>query len=162
MKLETTEEVGHVVWAGGRRWVIPSVALTRMPDGTFGLSLAELGRVHKAVANAICSTASPLTPDELELLCAITDTTFTEVADRAHLDKSSVTKWRRRGNPLPWVLSLHLKKWFWFKLFGDALGGGTIPLRELSSDGELLRLVGGLAIERNLTTPVREVQAEAA
>lgn len=162
MRMNTTEESEHVVRAGGRSWVIPSVVLTEMPDGTVGLSMAELRRIHKAVANAVCSTASPLTPDELEFLCAITNTTFTAVAEDARLDKSTVTKWRRRGNPLPWVLSLHLKKWFWFKLFGEALGSGTIRLRELSSDGELLPLVGRLAIERKLTARVREGQAEAA
>lgn len=55
MKLKTIQESDHPTFAAGRIWMIPTVLLTELTDGTVGISMAELQRIHTAIANAICS-----------------------------------------------------------------------------------------------------------
>jgi hypothetical protein len=54
--------------AAGRIWTIPAVTLSIHPDGSTGLSLAEIQRIQKAIANEICASTSPTTAEEMEFL----------------------------------------------------------------------------------------------
>jgi len=144
--METLVERDYPYHAAGRVWRVPEVRLTRLPDGTVGISQAEIDRIHRAIANRVCGGGGRLTFDELDFLCDVTGTRLTEVAARLGVHKSTVSKWRGAGIVGGEVGSLALKRWFWFKLFGGHLGGEPVRLDELRDDAAFLDIASRRAI----------------
>ena len=64
----------------GHIWTFARVSFTHDAEGYLGISAAELMKLHRAVANAICGSNSALTSDELDFLCALTSTTNRDIA----------------------------------------------------------------------------------
>lgn len=152
MNTKTIEN--YQIHVSGVVWEFPSVTLTELPEGAWGISRRELVRVYRGIANRVCGVGGPLSQDALEFLCDVTDTTFAAVAVLLGVDKSTISKWRDRGCPVPLLYSLHLKKFFWFKLFGTQLGKYSVPLESVIDESELLRLMSEKAIESDLTVRV--------
>jgi len=138
------------------------MTLSVLPDGTLALSQAEIDRIHGAVANAVCGNARALSTAELEFLCDVTGTSLSDVARHLELDRSAVSRWKSRGDSIPRIYSLLLKKWFWFKLFGAELGDADIPLHLATDELSLLAYAMREAVEKKLTARVSEATAEAA
>ena len=83
--------------AAGRTWVIPEFHLSELPDGTIAILESEINRIHHAIANEICGNEESLSKEELEFLCDITQTSFSEIADYLGIHRSTLTKWRTTG-----------------------------------------------------------------
>ena len=139
----------YQVFAAGHLWQVASAAITTMPDGSEAISAHELERVHKAVANAICGNHGHLSFEELEFLCDITETTFADAAVFLGINKSTISTWRRRGLVPSKLVGNALKRWFWFKLFGDRLGMQTLPIHTFASDLAFLETASQTAIKTN-------------
>ena len=159
---KTVDKFDQPFHAAGRLWTVPRVTLSVLPDGTLALTQAMINRIHRAIANAICGNARALSAAELELLCDLTETTFSDVANHLELDRSTVSRWRSRRGPVPRAHSLLLKKWFWFKLFGVHLGDEDIPLRLAADEASLLDFAMHEAIDKKLADQVAEATADAA
>jgi len=157
--METRNARNYRYAAAGREWLIPSLQLVRLPDGSEAITEAEILRIHTAIANEICGDSAPLTIDELEFLCDITLTPLNEVAKQLRLHKSTLSKWRAAGQISKPIYSTQLKKLFWFKLFGDRLAKKLVPLQTLEDDRQLLRYVHKQAIEEHLTEPIERAAA---
>jgi hypothetical protein len=160
--MKTIEEKNHPIHAAGRLWTVPTISLTELPDGTLAVAQAELARVHRGIANAICGSPGQLSQDDLEFLCDVSDTTFAQVANQLRVDKSTISKWRSRGADVPLIYSLYLKKFFWFLHFGQALGSHTIELGVAGDEAEFLSAAKEKAIEHRLAIRVHERRADAA
>lgn len=145
--------------AAGRTWVIPEFHLSELPDGTIAILESEINRIHHAIANEICGNKEGLTKEELEFLCDITQTSFSEIADYLGIHRSTPTKWRTTGQIPKNVMGLVLKKWFWFKLFGQKLGQQKIPIAQLRDEVRFLSFAKAEAIERNLAEHVEIMKA---
>lgn len=141
----------HQVFAAGQLWLLDSAVLSILPDGSEAISGAELNRIHKAIANAICGTAARLSFEEFEFLCDITGATFSDAATYIGLNKSTVSTWRRRGLVPSTLVGNALKRWFWFKLFGDSLGKQSLPISTFASDIAFLETASQAAIRANLS-----------
>ena len=157
MKITIKQEYPYQ--AAGRLWVVPHLRLATLPDGTVALLEEEIDRVHRGIANEICGSPEDLTLAELEFLCDCTLTGWAEVAQFLGLHRSSLSKWRRTGAIPRSGLSLGLKKWFWFKLFGRDLGDGSVKLSCLSSEGAFLAYARQAAIDRALAEPIEKMRA---
>lgn len=140
--------------AAGHLWSVKAVKLTDLPDGTQAISQEELTRVHRAVANAICGSGEVLSFEELEFLCDVTATTFTEVAAYLDLNKSTITTWRRKGVVPTRVASNTLKRWFWFRLFGEQLASETLPISRFQDDRGFLEVASERAIRMKATESI--------
>ena len=149
----------YPIHAGGHIWLVDSVTLVELPDGSHGLSQAELIRVHRAIANAICAGADALTFEELDFLCDVTDTTYSKVADHLDLNKSTVTTWRKRGSLPSRVVSNALRRWFWFGLFGSELKAERLALSSFRDDHAFLETATQRAIRSHVTAHVELKQA---
>ena len=145
--------------AAGRAWNVPRVRLTVLPDGSQAISEAEIQRIQAAIGNEICGTDAPLTIDELEFLCDATDTSLVEVARLLDLHKSTLSKWRSSGQIPKAIYSIHLKKLFWFKLFGDHLGDDPVPLQHIADEQQFLRYAHERAIHEKLADAVELLAA---
>jgi len=154
VKREYVTEKNYRYHEAGRIWLVKALRFTKLPDGALGLSQAEINRVHRAIANEVCGDERSLTGEEFEFLCAVAAVTFTEVAGVVHIDRSTLTKWRDAGKPMPVLRSLFLKRWFWFKLFGEGVAEQSVPLRALQDDVEFLRIAHDTAIRENLTESI--------
>ena len=144
--------------AAGRIWVVPELRLTTMPDGTVAILEEEVDRIHRAIANEICGSPEKLTIDELEFLCDITLTSFTDVADYLDVHRSTLTKWRKAGEVPRLLASLLLKKWFWFKLFGHELGDRSVKIGQLENEENFLLYVKNQVIRENLADSIKEMR----
>jgi hypothetical protein len=152
--MKTRAEKNYPIHAGGHLWSADTVALTELPDGTLAVSQAELVRLHRAIANAICGGTDVLTFDELEFLCDVTSTTYTQVAQYLDLNKSTITTWRRKGMVPSRMTSNTLKRWFWFRLFGAELAREQLPLSGFRNDESFLHSATQRAIHSHATIPV--------
>lgn len=141
----------------GLTWLIPELSLDQLPDGTMAISAEEIDRIHLAIANEICGSSSELTFDQLEFLCDVSETPFYEVAEHLGMHKSTLSKWRKTGAVPNTPTSFFLKKWFWFKLFGERLGNRTVKWKDLGDEERLLSLAKSHAINQRLTEPVKEL-----
>ncbi len=137
----------YALHVAGQHWEVPEVQLTELPDGGSGVSFAEIGRMMRAVANRVCGSPDRLTGEEFEFLCDVADVPFSEVARALDLNRSTLTKWRESNKPMQLVRSGFVKRWFWFELFGDALGEVAIPLRSVEDDAEFLLRLMELAVD---------------
>jgi len=145
--MKTITETDHPYSAAGRVWILPSYNLTRLPDGTLVVSQAELDRVHRAISNEICGSGDRLTVEELDFLCAVTLSTYVDVAAALGLNKSTVSRWRRPGKVPGGATSAALKRWFWTLLFSDSMGGLAVPVELLQEDARVLEFLHRRAIE---------------
>ena len=130
----------------GRVWVIPHYELTQLPDGSLVVLKAELDRVHRAIANAICGSRDRLTVEELDFLCHITSTTYTDLARLLDLHKSTLSRWKRPGDVPSKPTSTQLKRWFWTRLFAADLPELQVPVAVLESDDAVLAFLHDQAL----------------
>ena len=157
MKTETEHD--YQLHAAGRLWSVGPVELTHLPDGTVAIAEAEIRRVHRAIANALCARTGTMSGDELEFLCGVTRTSFTDVASRLGVNKSTITIWRRRGHVPRATVSNVLRRWFWFRLFGDEIGSRTVQLQVAGDDTLFLDFATRAAIDDDATFAVQERMA---
>lgn len=157
--MKTLNKKNYPYQAAGRTWRVPELHLARIPDGAVVILEEEIRRIHRAIANEICGTPDSLSRDELEFLCDITGTSSSEIADYLGIHRSTLTKWRKTGEIPKNVMSLVLKKWFWFKLFGKELGDRTVRIRHLQDEESFLSYAKTQAIERNLAEPIETMRA---
>ncbi len=157
--MKSREVQDYHVFAAGHVWQVPSATLSVLPDGTEAISADELGRIHKAVANAICGQRNRLSFEELEFLCDITSSTFADAASFLGFNKSTISTWRRRGAVPSMLVGNALKRWFWFKLFGEALGTQTLPIHVLASDVSFLEAASQAALVARLSDEVELEEA---
>ena len=143
--------------AAGRLWSVPQLHLTTLPDGTVAILEEEIEHIHRGIANEICGSIEALTVGELEFLCDLTLTPWSAAAEFLGVHRSTLSKWRRTEVVPRSVISLALKKWFWFKLFGKELGSRTVKLSCLSSEGAFLSYARQEAIERALAEPIEKL-----
>ena len=145
--------------AAGRTWVVPKLSLQKLPDGTVVILEEEIKRIHRAIANEICGSPESLTIEELDFLCDITNTPYSDIADYLGVHRSTLTKWRSAGKVPKQITSLMLKKRFWFSLFGAQLGRRTVQIAEMQDECTLLSTVKFKAIERNVVEPIELMKA---
>ena len=145
--------------AAGQTWIIPEFHLSKLPDGTIAVLEEEINRIHYAIANEICGDENGLSKDELEFLCDMTQTSFSEIADYLGIHQSTLTQWRTAGQIPKNVMGLVLKKWFWFKLFGQKLGRRKISISQFRDEVRFLSFAKAEAIQRNLAEHVEKMNA---
>ena len=159
MTPEIVIERDHRYYAAGRFWLVPELHLIRLPDGSLGLPQTEIDRVQHAIANALCGSDAPMSGEEFEFLCDVASVPYAQVAEAVQVDPSTLSKWRESGRRMPHLRSLFLKRWFWFRLFGDRLSAETVPLGALENDGDFLQLAHDAAIRHKLVDPVGKAVA---
>lgn len=157
--MKVTHKDRYQVHAAGHLWTVASVSLTELPDGTVAIDQDALAGIHRAIANALCGGDAKLTSDELEFLCDITEARFVDVARYLDMDKSTVTTWRRKGGVPSRVVSMALKKWFWFRLFGESMGDVRLSLSDVRDDAMFLRDASRRAVRSQVTFDVELKQA---
>lgn len=159
MEPEIVTERDYRYHAAGRIWLVPELHLIRLPDKSLGLPQTEIDRVQRAIANELCGADTPMTGEEFEFLCDVVAVPYALVAQALQLDPSTLSKWRDSGRPMPHIRSLFLKRWFWFRLFGDRLSAQTVPLGALENDIEFLQFAHDTAIQNNLVDQVQKAVA---
>jgi DNA-binding transcriptional regulator YiaG len=152
--MKTRTESNYPYAAAGRVWIIPTYTLAVLPDGTPVVLKTELDRVHRAIGNEICGSPENLIVEELDFLCDITATTYTELADMLDMNRSSLSRWKRPGAVPSRATSNLLKRWFWMKLFGGDLGDVEVPLTLLNRDAKLLEYLHQRALDDGVAGPV--------
>lgn len=157
--MKTIHKDQYQFHAAGHLWAVASVTLTELPDGTVAIGQDELDRIHRAVANALCGGDAKLTSDELEFLCDVTDARYVDLARYLDMDKSTITTWRRKGSVPSRILSMALKKWFWFRLFGESMGDVRLSLSDMRDDVAFLRDASRRAVRSQVTFDVELKQA---
>jgi len=155
--VKTIFEKNYPYQAAGRTWAVPELRLTPLPDGTVVILEEEINHIHRAIANEICGSPENLTIDELEFLCDITLTSFTDIADYLGIHKSTLTRWRKVGEVPRLPISLLLKKWFWFKLFGQDLGNRSVKIGQLENERDFLSYARDQAIQKELANPIEKI-----
>lgn len=159
--METKVYRDYPYQAAGRIWIVPEFRLTVLPDGEVAVSHSELMRIHRAIANYLCGREAALTSEELEFLCDVTETSFAEVARELGVHRSTLTKWRANSREVPSVLDAYIKRYFWFKLFGDELGVVKAPLDRMRDDHGFLAYIRDKAVERHLADALTPVENSA-
>lgn len=157
--MKTLAERNYAYHAAGKVWRVPLLRLTRLPDGSVGISDDEIRRVHRAVANALCGSRDALSFDEFEFLCDTGEVSFTDVARHLGLHKSTLSKWRQAGTVPPGLTSLALKRYFWFLLFGSELGGKQITLSQVQDEAAFLEMAHDQAIKEHAADPIERMTA---
>ncbi|MDE2744333.1 MAG: helix-turn-helix domain-containing protein [Gemmatimonadota bacterium] len=156
--MKTKIKKNYPYYAAGRTWSVPELRLVSLPDGTAAISEEEIHRIHRAIANEICGNNISLSMEELEFLCDVTGTTFSDVADWLQIHRSTVTRWRKSGEVPKSVMSLVLKKWFWYLLFGESLHDETIPLNCAVNETRFLSFAKQETIDKHLADPVSQAK----
>ena len=148
-------EHDHPFLAASQLWVVPSITLTRMPDGKVSISVSEVRRIHRAVANAICAQADSPSPDELEFLCDITDTTLSDLSESLGVAKSTVSRWRSGSRSIPPPVRGLLLRTFWLSLFESDISDWQWPSAWLQSDSTFLAMATRKAVDSGLTFQIK-------
>lgn len=120
MNKKTSKKIKNYLYqTAGSTWKIPDVQIEISEISKQEIIPGrEITRINKFVANEICCSYQELTGDELDFLCDLTTTKYTEAAAKVGLTKSVVSKWVAKGKEkIPLASSLILKKWFWEKVF---------------------------------------------
>lgn len=143
----------HAMHFAGKVWVFQKVVFSQDEEGELGISFAELTRLHRAVANAVCANDSSLTREELDFLCEMTSTTNREIADLLKCTPTNVSKWRKRQH-VPDLESIVLKEIFWEKIFGR-----DVEYPHASFGKDRLQQMGKTAIKLKLADPVERSAA---
>jgi len=161
MEFRTKVKKNYPYQAAGRTWTIPELRLTSLPDGSAAISEEEIQRIHRAIANEICGDETSLTMAELEFLCDVTDTSFSDVANALKIHRSTVTRWRKAGEVPKTVMSLVLKKWFWYRLFGKSFENEAVPLDCAVDETKFLSFARQETIDKHLADPVTQAKMSA-
>ena len=140
----------HAMHFAGKVWVFQKVLFTQDEEGYLGVSMAELIRLHRAVANAICANDNPLTSEELDFLCKLTSTTNKNIAEILKCTPTNVSKWRKRQR-VPDLESIVLKEVFWETIFGK-----NVEYPKASFGKARLQKMGQTAIKLKLADPVEK------
>ena len=156
--MKTTVKKNYPYQTAGQTWSVPELRLVSLPDGTVAISEAEIHRIHRAIANEICGNNASLSIAELEFLCDVTGTTFSDVANWLQIHRSTVTRWRKSGKVPKSVMSLVLKKWFWFLLFGESLHDEAIPLNCAVNETQFLSFAKQETIDKHLADPISQAK----
>jgi len=143
----------HALHFAGKVWVFKEVLFSRDDEGELAISFAELARLHRAVANAICANDAPLTCAELDFLCELTSITNREIATILKCTPTNVSKWRKRLY-VPELESLVLKEVLWEGIFGK-----DVEYPKASFGSERLKQMGLTAIKLKLADPVQRSAA---
>lgn len=159
MKTTRVTERNYTYLAAGRAWLVPLLHLQRLPDGTVVLPQAEAARVHLAIANEVCGSAAPLTAEEIEFLCDVSGASYAEVAAAVGVHRSALTRWRASTSPVRQLASRAIKRWFWFRLFGQRLGPCSITLESARDDEALMRAAHDHAVAEAVVVQVRARRA---
>lgn len=159
MNITTRVEKDYEYPAAGHVWFVPEIQISVFDDGEEAIAMTEFDRIHRAVANEICGDPAPLTFEELEFLCDITQTPLAEVARAIGVHRSTVTKWGDTGVVSRGVFSAAIKRLFWFKLFGEEVRWENIPIDAVVSDTILLRYLHDRAAKSKLTEALTRVAA---
>ncbi len=159
--MKTKTKKNYPYQAAGRTWTVPELRLISLPDGTAAISEEEIYRIHRAIANEICGSDTTLSMDELEFLCDLTDKSFSDVADCLQIHRSTVTRWRKSGEVPKSVMSLVLKKWFWYLLFGESLRDEAVPLNCAVNETKFLSFAKKETIDKHLADPVSRAKITA-
>ena len=160
MEYRTKVTRNYPYQAAGRTWTIPELRLTCLPDGSAAISEAEIQRIHRAIANEICGHETTLTMDELEFLCDLTEKSLSDVASALKIHRSTVTRWKKSGEVPGSVMSLVLKKWFWYLLFGKSLENKVVPLDYAVDEAKFLPFLRQETIDERLADPVSQTKIE--
>jgi len=158
MKSKTKVKKNYPYQAAGRTWTVPELRLDSLPDGAAATSEKEIERIHRAIANEICGGGASLKMDELEFLCDVTESSFSDVANALQIHRSTVTRWRTSGEVPKSVVSSALKKWFWNLLFGKSLGKKAVPVACAVDEAKLLSFLKQETIARHLADPVSQAK----
>lgn len=143
--------------AAGRTWIVPDYRSTRLRDGSLGVPRSEFRRIHLAIAAAVCGVPGPMSPVEFEFLCDIADVPYARVAEMVGLDRSAITKWMEREHrPMRVDRSNLWKRWFLFRLFGDAIRRHAIPTDALALDSTVLPLLRREIVRSGATFDIGE------
>ena len=155
--MKTPTKKNYPYQAAGRTWAVRELRLVTMPDKTVVILEEEIDRIHRAIANEICGSPSELTFDQLEFLCDVSETLFYEVAEQLGVHKSTLSKWRKTGMVPNTPTSFFLKKWFWFKLFGQEVGDRSVPLGHMADEGAFLSFARQEAIDKHLAEQIEQM-----
>ena len=158
MESKTKIKKNYPYQAAGRTWTVPELRLNSLPDGSAAISEEEIQRIHRAIANEICGGEASLTMAELEFLCDVTATSFSDVANALQIHRSTVTRWRKTGEVPKSVMSLVLKKWFWNLLFGKSLENEAVPLDCAVDETRFLSFLKQETIDKHLADPVSQAK----
>ena len=158
LMMKTLTKKNYPYQAAGRTWAVRELRLVTMPDKTVAIPEEEIDRIHRAIANEICGSSETLSMDELEFLCDMTETPFSEVADYLGIHRSTVTRWRKAREIPKSVMSVVLKKWFWFKLFGKEVGDRSVPLGHVVNEEAFLSFARQEAIDKHLTEQIEQMR----
>ena len=135
------------IQAAGTIWEFESVEMESAADGKILVGAAEVQRINRSIANALCSEPSPLSPDELEFLAKITRTRNTEIAARVYADPSTVTRWKEM-KAIPALESEVLKEYFWNKIFAAEME--KLTKKKIQADGaSSLRRPGETSVQNS-------------
>ena len=147
--------------AAGRLWRVPRLKVDTLPDGTQGIPMAEFNRVHRAIVNEVCGNEDLLSVAELDFLCDVTSTTYSELAIELELHKSALSRWHREGTIPHRLYSTAIKRFFWFKVFGPDIGSSTveIALSKFRTEIDFLRFAHDHAISCDYAEPMQRVAA---
>ena len=154
-KLSTFIETQCQYHAAARLWVIPQIEYTQLPDGTSGISAAEINKLNRAIANHLCGEAEALTSPELDFLCDVAGSTLSQLASMLRMDKSAISRWRSGNRGIPHSASWILKRWFWYRLFGEESKESKVSLHRLETDISFLSFARERAVESQLTYAVQ-------
>ena len=133
--------------AAGTTWEFDSVEMESAADGKTLVRAAEVERINRSIANALCSDPNPFTPDELDFLAKIIRTRNTEIAARVYADPSTVTRWKEK-KAIPALESEVLKEFFWNKIFSAEIE--KLTKKKIQADGaSSLRRLGETALENS-------------
>ena len=99
--------------------------------------------------------------DELDFLCDATVTTYTEIATELDLHRSALTRWRRSGSIPHRLYSSTLKRFFWFKVFGNDLEHSetSLSLSAFRNEDTVLRFMHDQAIAQKFAERMERVAA---
>ena len=110
----------YLYQAAGKTWNIPNVQIEINELGSEVIPGRETTRMTRFVAKEICSTYTEINGDELNFLCNITGTTYTEVASKIGVTKGIVSKWvAKKDSSISLANSILIKKYFFLKIFGN-------------------------------------------
>ena len=158
--LETSREVRDYAYqAAGAIWLVPTLRLSVFDDGEEAISLAEIERVHRAIANELCGEAGPLTFEELDFLCDVADLSLAELARTLSLHRGRLARGRDQNAVPAGVTAMAARRLFWFKIFGAQVHGKFIPLDVAGSDRSFLQFVHDQARADRLADPISRAAA---
>lgn len=116
---ECKYETNYTMHVAGHDWEIDKVKFIKDFEGDYSLSKKELNNIHKSIAAHIISRDDSLTFEEFEFLCSISGSTFSECASLIKVNKSAVSQWKNKKNPISYGDSVLLKNFLISKIIPE-------------------------------------------